>query len=119
VELRVDLPSGLVGLSGWSLLNGLVVRVDGGRGIRRDDVSEWRLATVLGDAGITRVSGTGEALIPRRVLLDLAEVAAGAEGTGLDDAWDAAFARMLDDAASDGLIDDEGAIRAHVEWRDA
>jgi hypothetical protein len=119
VVVTVDLPSGLVGLDGWSLLTSLVVLVDGGRGVRHDDVSEWRLAAVLGDAGVTGVPGTGEALIPRRVLHELAEGAALAEGDTLDDEWDVAFAGMLDDAASRGWVDDEGAIRAHVEWRDA
>ena len=115
----VDLPSGLVGLDGWSMLTSLVVRVDSGRGVRRDDVSEWRLGTVLGDVGVTRLPVTEEALIPRQVLHDLAEVAATAEGTSLDDEWDVAFAGMLERAASEGWVDDEGAIRAHVEWRNA
>ncbi len=113
----VDLPSGRVGLTGWSMLHSLVVCVDGGRGVRRDEVSEWRLTTVLAGAGVSRASGTGEALVPGRVLHDLAEVAASTEGTRLDDEWDRAFAAMLDVAASEGWVDDEGAIRAHVEWR--
>jgi hypothetical protein len=46
------------------------------------------------------------------------EVAASTEGTCLDDEWDRAFDGMPVAAASGGWVDDEGAIRAHVEWRD-
>ena len=37
----------------------------------------------------------------------------------LDGGWEADFADMLDRAGSSGWIDDDGAVRAHVEWRDA
>ena len=46
-------------------------------------------------------------------------MAAATEGYALDDGWDLGFAGMLDDAGAKGWIDDDGAIRAHVEWRDA
>ena len=89
------------------------------QGSRRDDVAEWRLANVLGGVGVTLERGTGDALIPPPILRGLAEVAATAEGRGLDDRWDEEFAAMLGHAASKGRIDGAGAIRAHVEWRDA
>jgi hypothetical protein len=119
VEVVVDLPSGTVGLQGWAMLTSLVVRVDAGHGVRPDEVSEWRLSTVLGGVGVTRVDRTGDALVPPQVLRDLAEAAAEAEGRTLDDEWGEGFAAMLAHAASKGWVDDEGAVRAHVEWRDA
>ena len=51
--------------------------------------------------------------------LSLTSGAAEDEGRELDTGWEADFTGMLDHAGSSGWIDDDGAVRAHVEWRDA
>ena len=45
--------------------------------------------------------------------------AADDEGFELGDGWEDDFTGMLDHAAGSGWVDDDGAVRAHVEWRDA
>jgi hypothetical protein len=36
--------------------------------------------------------------------------------TDADDTWDAGFARMIDYARDHGWVDDQGRVRAHLEW---
>jgi hypothetical protein len=37
--------------------------------------------------------------------------------TDADDTWDAGFGTMVDYARTHGWVDDDGRVRAHVEWR--
>ncbi len=115
----VDLRSGAVAVRSWGTLDSLAVRVRGGPAGGSDPEADRRLTTVLDAVGVARVDGAGDALVPAGVLRELADAAAVAEGRALDDGWDERFAGMLAYAASRGWIDDDGAVRAHVEWRDA
>ena len=49
----------------------------------------------------------------------LATEAAEEDGLTLGPDWEDGFASMLEYAADSGWVNDDGAIRAHVEWRDA
>jgi hypothetical protein len=118
VDVVVDLPGGRVGLAGWEQLTSLSVRVVGGPAGGPDTTSEERLTAVLLGAGVARMDGQGDALLPPEVLRGLAAAAASAEGRGLAAAWDEGFAGMLAYAAGQGWTEGDGTVRAHVEWRD-
>ena len=122
MDVVVDLGSGLVVLEGWDTVTTLSVLVDGGPiggPDETDDADEIALAAALAETGIGRDRVTGDALLPPGVLKSLAADAAGADGYELDAGWVEGFAAMLAYAGTEGWIDDDGAVRAHVEWRDA
>ena len=122
MDVVVDLGSGLVVLEGWETVTALTVLVDGGPlggPDGSDDTDEIALAAALAEAGIGRDRATGDALLLPGVLKSLAADAAAADGYELDAGWDEGFAAMLGYAGTEGWIDDDGAVRAHVEWRDA
>jgi len=119
MDVVVDLGSGHVGIEGWETVTSLAVLVEGGPLGDPDDEDERGLTAALNVAGIGREGPTGDALIPPGVLRGLASDAAAADGYELDGGWDEGFTGMLAYAGTEGWIDDDGAIRAHVEWRDA
>jgi len=122
VDVVVDLGSGLVALEGWESVTALTVLVDGGPlgGPDESDTSDdVALVAALAEAGIGRDRASGDALLPPGVLKALAVEAAAADGYELDAGWDEGFAAMLAFAGTEGWIDDDGAVRAHIEWRDA
>lgn len=119
MDVVVDVGSGRVVLEGWATVTSLSVLVDGGPPGGPDGDDERGLSATLSEAGIGREGGTGDALIPPVVLRALAVDAAAGDGYELDDGWDEAFTGMLAYAGTKGWIDDDGAVRAHVEWRDA
>jgi len=118
MDVVVDIGSGRVALEGWETVTELAVQVDGGPmgGPEADD--ERALVAALAVVGIGRSGPDGDALLPPGVLKGLARDAAAADGYELDAGWDEGFAGMLAYAGSEGWIDDDGAVRAHVEWRD-
>ena len=121
MDVVVDLGSGLVALEGWETVTALAVLVDGGPlggPDESDDTDEVALVAALAEVGIGRDRVTGDALLLPRVLKLLAAEAAAADGYELDAGWDEGFAAMLAHAGAEGWIDDGGAVRAHVEWRD-
>jgi hypothetical protein len=116
VHLLVDLGTGSVAVDEWQTLTSLAVLVavaDGSSAFG----SENRLTSVLADVGAARSAPDGDALLPPTLLADLAADAARADGQPLDVAWGEGFAGMLAFAGTKGWIEDDGAIRAHVEWR--
>jgi hypothetical protein len=116
VHLLVDLATGVVVVEEWEVLASLVVLVvpvDGAS----ESGSQDRLTSVLARIGASRSAPDGDALLPPRLLADLAAEAARTDGRALDAAWGEGFAGMLDYAGRAGWIEDDGAIRAHVEWR--
>ena len=119
MDVVVDLGSGRVALEGWETVTELAVQVDGGPMGGPDADDERALVAALAEAGIGRDGADGDALLPPDVLRGLAEDAAAADGYELDAGWHEGFAGMLTYAGTEGWIDDHGAIRAHVEWRDA
>jgi len=119
VDVVVDLRLDRVGVEGWETLTSLAVRVDGGPPGGPDSRAEDGLTSTLAAAGIGRAGTAGDALVPPGVLRGLAVDAAAAQGRGPDGEWDAGFAAMIGHARDAGWIDDDGAVRAHVEWRDA
>jgi hypothetical protein len=119
VEVLVDLAGGRVWLEGWEDFGSLVVSARAERPGEVDERARAGLAAALEAAGAGRVDAEGDARIPADALRDLAVRAADDAGTGLGDGWDDDFTGMLDLAGSSGWIDDDGAVRAHVEWRDA
>ena len=118
MDVVVDLGSGRVALEGWETVTELAVQVDGGPMGGPDPEDERALVAALAEVGIGRAGPDGDALLPRG-LRRLAEDAAATDGYELDAGWDEGFAGMLAYAGTEGWIDDDGAIRAHVEWRDA
>ena len=119
MDVVVDLSGGHVVLESWDQLASLSVVVVGGPAGGPDVAAETDLTDTLAGAGVGRVVGAGDALLPQDVLERLAGAQASAEGRDLDPAWHEAFAGMVAHAADKSWIDDDGAIRAHVEWRDA
>jgi len=115
MDVVVDLANDVVVLTGRDALDSLSVRVEA----PASDGAEDRLTDTLARAGIGRVDGHGDALLPTWLLRGLAAEAAASEGSCLDADWDEGFDGMLAYAAGRGWIDDDGAVRAHVEWRDA
>jgi len=115
MDVVIDLAHGVVALTGRDALDSLSVRVDA----PASDAAQNRLTDALAGVGIGRVDGHGDVLLPTGVLRGLAAEAAASEGSYLDAEWDEGFDEMLAVAAGRGWIDDDGAVRAHVEWRDA
>ena len=119
MEVLVDLAGGRVWLEGWEDFGSLSVSARTERPGEVDDRALARLAAALEAAGAGWVDADGDARIPSDSLRALAAQAADDEGTELGDGWESEFTGMLDFAGSSGWIDDDGAVRAHVEWRDA
>jgi hypothetical protein len=115
----VDLAGGRVWLEGWEDFGSLAVSARAGRPGEPDDRDREALAATIGAASTGQVDPDGDARSLPRALRALAVQAADDEGRTLDPGWEADFSGMLEDAATSGWIDDDGAIRAHVEWRDA
>jgi hypothetical protein len=118
VEVLVDLAGGRVWLEGWEDFGSLVVSARAERPGEVDDRALARLAAALEGAGSGWMDTDGDARIPPDSLRALAALAADDEGLELGDGWESDFTGMLDHAGSSGWIDDDGAVRAHVEWRD-
>jgi hypothetical protein len=115
----VDLAGGRVWLEGWEDFGSLAVSARAERPGEVDDRAQARLAAALEASGTGWMDGDGDARIPPGSLRALAAQAADDEGMELGDGWESDFTGMLDHAGSSGWIDDDGAVRAHVEWRDA
>jgi hypothetical protein len=50
------------------------------------------------------------------VVRRLAGDEAASEGGSVGPEWESAFAALLEQAAGQGWITDDGSIRAHIEW---
>ena len=119
MEVLVDLAGGRVWLEGWQDFGSLVVSARTERPGEVRDRDQERLAETLEETGVGWVDADGDARIPPDALRSLAVRAAEDDADRLGDSWQEEFADMLDHAGSSGWIDDDGAVRAHVEWRDA
>ena len=119
MEVLVDLAGGRVWLEGWEDFGALVVSARAERPGEVDDRALARLAAALEADGSGWIDADGDARIPPDALRALAALAADDDARELDAGWESDFTGMLDDAGSSGWIDDDGAVRAHVEWRDA
>ena len=106
-------------LEGWEDFGSLVVSARAERPGDADERAQQGLAVVLESTGSGWIDADGDARIPPDVLVALAGRAADDDGRELGPGWEADFTGMLDFAGSGGWIDDDGAVRAHVEWRDA
>ncbi len=115
----MDLAGGRVWLEGWEDFGSLAVSARAERPGEVDDRATARLLAALEDAGAGWIDADGDARIPPDALRALAARAADDDGVELGDGWEHDFTGMLDHAGSSGWIDDDGAVRAHVEWRDA
>ena len=118
MDLVVDLAAGCVAVDGWDTLTSLSVQIARPPESPSSRADEESLTATLAGAGIGRSAPTGDALVPTEVLRRLAVSAAGDSGLQLDAGWEQEFADMVARAGANGWIDDDGAIRAHVEWRD-
>jgi len=119
MEVLVDLAGGRVWLEGWEDFGSLAVSARAERPGEIDDRASARLAAALEASGAGWIDADGDARITSDSLRLLAAQAADDDGMELGDGWEADFTGMLDHAGSSGWIDDDGAVRAHVEWRDA
>lgn len=66
------------------------------------------------DAGTVDPEGTCS--IPPDVIRRLAHQGADEEGESLPGEWDARFADMVEGAAEQGWIGEDGSVRAHIDW---
>ena len=119
MEVLVDLAGGRVWLEGWEDFGSLAVSARAERPGEVDERALQGLADALEAAGTGWIDADGDARIQSDALRALAARAADDEARQLDTGWEADFTDMLDHAGSSGWIDDDGAVRAHVEWRDA
>jgi hypothetical protein len=76
------------------------------------------LAAALSLHDVGTVGPDGEVLVLADALRKLAADAATEDGQPLEPDWESGFGAMLDSAATNGWIADDGSIRAHVEWAD-
>lgn len=118
MEVLVDLALRRVWLEDWEDFGSLAVSARAERPGEVDDRDRAGLVSVLEAGGTGTVDDDGDARIPPGALRELAGRAAEDDGLELDGEWEHGFADMLDLAGSSGWIDDDGAVRAHVEWRD-
>jgi hypothetical protein len=119
MELMVDLSSGTVALLDGNEMEHFslqVVRQNAMDGSENGALGALAAALSVHDAGT--VEPTGDVLVPVAAVRRLAGEAASSQGRTLDSKWETGFAGMLDHAAANGWMDDDGSIRAHVEWRD-
>ncbi len=119
MEVLVDLAGGRVWLEGWEDFGSLAVSARAERPGVADERTLQGLADLLEAAGAGWVDADGDARIPPDALRSLAGRAADDEAREIDPGWEEEFTGMLDYAGTSGWIDDDGAVRAHVEWRDA
>ena len=119
MEVLVDLAAGRVWLEGWEDFGSLAVSARAQRPGEPEERALGELALVLEESGTGRVDEDGGARISPDALRVLAAAAADDDGRSLEPEWEQDFTSMLDDAGDSGWIDDDGAVRAHVEWRDA
>ena len=119
MEILVDLAEGRVWIEGWDDFGSLVVSARTGRPGGADGRALDALAAALAAVGIARVEGDEEVRVTPDGLRALAVRAADEDGCTPGAEWEADFTAMLDLAAHGGWIDDDGAVRAHIEWRDA
>lgn len=111
VELEVDTEAGTVVLRDPSELTRFSVVIpdpgEADRAARLELVDRVLAATAAGSVGVDGVA---------RVRPDAVRRLAAARGVP-SAAWDEDFADMVATAASRGWIADDGAIRAHIDWR--
>ena len=74
------------------------------------------LAAALSVHAAGTVGPEGDVLIPPDAVRRLAVDAAREDGTSLDPGWETKFIGMVDYAASKGWVDEDGSLRAHIEW---
>jgi hypothetical protein len=74
------------------------------------------MASALSVHHVGTLDASGDVLVSVEAVRRLATESATTTGSTLDADWDAGLARMLEYAASQGWIADDGSIRAHVEW---
>ncbi len=119
MEIMVDLSGGRVWLEGWEDFGGLALSARTERPGEVDDRALDALSTTIESAGAGWMEAEGYALVMPDSLRRLATEAAEEDGLTLGPDWEDGFASMLEYAADSGWVNDDGAIRAHVEWRDA
>jgi hypothetical protein len=78
------------------------------------DLGALAAALSVHDAGT--VDPTGHVSIPVAVVRRMAGDEAVSEGGSVGPEWESAFAAMLEQAAGQGWITEDGSIRAHIEW---
>ncbi|MGD0880266.1 MAG: hypothetical protein ABSB09_01675 [Acidimicrobiales bacterium] len=119
MEIMVDLAEGRVWLEGWDDFGSLSVSARTGRPGGVDQRALDALADALAADGSGRIEDDDDVRVPPDALRALALRAAEEDGHAPGPEWEDEFAAMLESAADSGWIDDDGAVRAHVEWRDA
>ena len=119
MEIMVDLSGGRVWLEGWEDFGGLALSARTERPGEVDDRALEALSATIEVSGAGWMEAEGYALVTPDALRSLAEVAADEDGLTLGPDWEDGFASMLEFAAESGWVNSDGAVRAHVEWRDA
>ncbi len=114
MELVVELSDGSVVLAEPHDFAHFAVRVGDSAPATAD--RSTRLAMLLESAGIARTGDGRDVFVSEDAVRRLAADAAARQGRPVDRAWESGFAEMLEFAGRHGWIEDDGAVRAHVEW---
>jgi hypothetical protein len=117
MELVVDLTSGAVTLEDPEDLQAFAVQVVGPRaaeGPGHGALGALAAALSVHDAGT--VTPDGDVLVPVEAVRRLAGRSAAHRGRTLGPRWESGLTAMLEYASAHGWVDDDGAVRAHVEW---
>jgi hypothetical protein len=118
MELVVDLSTGGVTLDDHEEMTRFAVRAvpaDGEDAAASGALGALAAALSLHDAGT--VDPGGDVFVPTAAIERLAGQAATASGRPLGPEWRAGLTGMLEFAATHGWVTEDGAVRAHVEWR--
>jgi len=119
MELVVDLASASVVLRDRNDLQRFsVLALPQQRGDCEENGALGALAAALSLHSAGTVGPDGVVLVPADGVRRLAGDAANRERLPLDPEWEVGFAAMIDAAAANGWIAEDGSIRAHVEWAD-
>ncbi len=116
VQVVVDLSSGSVSLGKRDEMERFSLLVlPAGPEDRADPGALGAVAAALSVHDAGTLDPDGNAFIPVAAVRRLAHAAARDQGA-LDDDWESRFIAMVERAAAQGWVTDEGAIRAHIEW---
>ena len=118
MELVVDLSTGVVTLADVDDMDGFAVRavpIDGEDAAATGALGALAAALSLHDVGT--VDPGGDVFVPPAAIERLAGQVASDADRSLGPDWHTGFRHMLDYAATHGWISEDGAVRAHVEWR--
>jgi hypothetical protein len=117
MELVVDLSTGGVTMRDANDLKRFsVAAVPQRDGDGEENGAFEAMASALSVHHVGTIEASGDVLVSVEAVRRLATESAFTTGSTLDAEWDTGLAGMLEYAATQGWIAEDGSIRAHVEW---